>query len=121
MHAASTCGRACGTLAGRGRRRPAVCPRDPLRAGRPLCGAAAWSDVLDATTRGPACPKLPSRLEWVTGPVVDGLALSEDCQVLSVTAPSDANGLPVMVWLHGGAYLSGGGEAPKDDADEMPR
>jgi para-nitrobenzyl esterase len=60
-------------------------------------------------------------LEWVTGPVVDGLALSPDCQVLSVTAPSDADGLPVMVWLHGGAYVSGGGEAPKYDADELAR
>ena len=82
---------------------------------------APWSDVLDTTTRGPVCPQLPSRLEWVTGPVVDGLAMSEDCQVLSVTAPSDANGLPVMVWLHGGAYVSGGGEAPKYDADELAR
>jgi para-nitrobenzyl esterase len=82
---------------------------------------APWSDVLDATTRGPACPQLSSRLEWVTGPVVDGLALSPDCQVLSVTAPSDADSLPVMVWLHGGAYVSGGGEAPKYDADELAR
>jgi len=32
-----------------------------------------WLDTLDATTRGPACPQLPSRLEWVTGPVIDGL------------------------------------------------
>jgi para-nitrobenzyl esterase len=45
--------------------------------------------------------------------------MSEDCQVLSVTAPSDADGLPVMVWFHGGAYVSGGGEAPKYDADEL--
>jgi para-nitrobenzyl esterase len=82
---------------------------------------APWSDVLDATTRGPACPQLSSRLEWVTGSVVDGLALSEDCQVLSVTAPSDAAGLPVMVWLHGGAYVSGGGESPHYDADELAR
>ena len=82
---------------------------------------APWSDVLDATTRGPACPQLSSRLEWVTGPVVDGLAMSADCQVLSVTAPSDADGLPVLVWLHGGAYVSGGGEAPKYDADELAR
>jgi para-nitrobenzyl esterase len=82
---------------------------------------APWQDVRDATTRGPACPQLPSRLEWVTGPVVDGLEMSEDCQVLSVTAPSDANGLPVMVWLHGGAYVSGGGEAPKYDAEEIAR
>jgi para-nitrobenzyl esterase len=80
-----------------------------------------WSDVLDTTARGPACPQLPSRLEWVAGPVIDGLAISEDCQVLSVTAPRDANGLPVMVWFHGGAYVSGGGEAPKYDAEELAR
>ncbi|WP_101951096.1 carboxylesterase family protein [Mycobacterium sp. 3519A] len=82
---------------------------------------APWPDVIDATARGPACPQLSSRLEWVTGPVVDGLAQSEDCQVLSITAPSDADGLPVMVWFHGGAYVSGSGEAPKYDADVLAR
>jgi para-nitrobenzyl esterase len=82
---------------------------------------APWSDVIDATARGPVCPQLPSRLEWVTGSVVDGLAMSEDCQVLSVTAPSDADRLPVMVWFHGGAYVSGGGESPHYDADELVR
>jgi para-nitrobenzyl esterase len=82
---------------------------------------APWLDVLEATARGPVCPQLPSRLAWVTGPVVDGLAMSEDCQVLSVTAPSDANGLPVMVWFHGGAYVSGGGEAPNYEADDLAR
>ncbi|MFG1933375.1 carboxylesterase family protein [Mycobacterium sp. NPDC048908] len=82
---------------------------------------ASWSDVLDARSRGPACPQMSSRLEWVTGPVVNGLAQSEDCQVLSVTAPSDADRLPVMVWFHGGAYVSGSGEAPKYDADALAR
>jgi para-nitrobenzyl esterase len=82
---------------------------------------APWPDVLDASTRGPVCPQLPSRLEWVTGPIVDGLPMSEDCQVLSITAPSDAAGLPVMVWLHGGAYVSGGGESQKYDAGELAR
>src|SRR5262249_54860998 len=80
-----------------------------------------WFDVLDATARGPACPQLPSRLEFVTGRVIDDLPMSEDCQGLSVTAPSDADGLPVMVWFHGGAYVTGGGEAPKYDADELAR
>lgn len=73
------------------------------------------TDVIDATQRGPACPQLPSRLQSVTGPVVDGLATSEHCQVLSVTAPANAEKLPVMVWFHGGAYVSGGGESPKYD------
>jgi para-nitrobenzyl esterase len=47
--------------------------------------------------------------------VVDGLAMSEDCQVLSVTAPSDADALPVMVWLHGGAFTIGGSSLPTYD------
>jgi para-nitrobenzyl esterase len=78
---------------------------------RPTDGA------MDATERGPACPQLPSRLESVTGPVVNELTASEHCQVLSVTAPVDAQRLPVMVWFHGGAYVSGGGEAAKYDSD----
>jgi para-nitrobenzyl esterase len=77
--------------------------------------APRHNDVRDATKRGPVCPQLPSRLDFVNGPVVDGLARSEQCQILSVTAPSDARGLPVMVWFHGGAYMSGSGEAPKYD------
>ncbi|MHA0285916.1 carboxylesterase family protein [Mycobacterium sp. C3-094] len=81
----------------------------------------ACPDVVDATTRGPACPQLPSRLAFVTGPVVDGLPMSERCQVLSVTAPADAAGLPVMVWFHGGAYVSGSGEAAIYDPDDLVR
>ncbi|MCG5433460.1 carboxylesterase family protein [Mycobacterium sp. MYCO198283] len=73
----------------------------------------------DATARGPACPQRRSRLDFVAGPVTDGLAVSEACQVLSVTAPSGAARLPVMVWFHGGAYLSGSGEAAKYDADAL--
>ncbi|GGG19617.1 carboxylic ester hydrolase [Rhodococcoides trifolii] len=71
----------------------------------------------DATRRGAACIQLPSRLDNVTGPIVDGLEQSEDCLVLSVTAPVRAQALPVMVWLHGGGYVSGSGESPMYDAD----
>ncbi|WP_335333835.1 carboxylesterase family protein [Mycobacterium kyogaense] len=82
---------------------------------------AASPDLVDATARGPACPQLPSRLGFLTGPLVDELDTSEQCQVLSVTAPADATDLPVMVWLHGGAYVSGSGEAAKYDADALVR
>jgi para-nitrobenzyl esterase len=81
----------------------------------------ASADVVDATQRGPACPQLPSRLQFVTGRVVDGLSMSEQCQVLSVTAPADADGLPVMVWFHGGAYVAGSGEAVRYDPDALVR
>ena len=80
---------------------------------------AVGLEEIDATERGPACPQLPSRLQSVTGAVVDGLTKSEQCQVLTVTAPADAESLPVMVWFHGGAYVSGGGESPKYDAQTL--
>ncbi|MEN0014831.1 MAG: carboxylesterase family protein [Solirubrobacteraceae bacterium] len=75
----------------------------------------------DATRRGPACPQNPAGLESVLGPIASVLEQSEDCLVLSVVAPEDAEGLPVMVWLHGGAYVTGGGEAPKYDGDALAR
>ncbi|KAJ5658844.1 uncharacterized protein N7484_002493 [Penicillium longicatenatum] len=69
-----------------------------------------WSDVLDCTTRAPICPQLPSRLEAVMGPLTEGHGMDEDCLHLSITAPQDATQAPVMVWLHGGAYISGSGD-----------
>ncbi|HEX7309473.1 carboxylesterase family protein [Lentzea sp.] len=76
----------------------------------------AWDGGRDAVTRGPACPQPPSALASVVGSSVDGLEFDEHCQVLSVTAPADASGLPVMVWFHGGAYVTGSGESTKYEA-----
>lgn len=78
-------------------------------------------DVVDATRPGPACPQIVSRLASVTGPVADDLEQSEDCLVLSVFAPDGApeGSLPVLVWIHGGAYVSGGGEAVVHDFSAM--
>lgn len=71
--------------------------------------------------RGPAAPQDPSRLDNVNGPLLEGIAQEENCLVLSVVAPLNAEGMPVMVWFHGGAYASGGGEAPKYDPDSLAR
>jgi para-nitrobenzyl esterase len=76
----------------------------------------AWDGVLGSSQRGPACPQPPSSLVAVVGNSVQGLSFDEHCQVLSVTAPADASGLPVMVWFHGGAYVTGSGESKKYDA-----
>lgn len=76
----------------------------------------AWDGALGTTERGPACPQPPSSLAHVVGNSVEGLTFDENCQVLSVTAPADASGLPVMVWFHGGAYVTGSGESVKYDA-----
>lgn len=69
-----------------------------------------WTEALDCTGRAPICPQLPSRLESVMGPLTKGHSLSEDCLRVSIIAPRDVTNAPVMVWLHGGAYISGGGD-----------
>lgn len=77
--------------------------------------------VVDATAPGPIAPQLPSRLETVMGTPAP-LGQSEDCLNVTVTAPAAAPGpCPVLVWLHGGAYLSGSGQWNLYAADRLVR
>lgn len=73
-------------------------------------------EVLIASTPSPACPQRPVEfLDHVLGSSTEHLEFDEDCQHLSVTLPKDAapgDGLPVMVWIHGGSYVSGAGDMP---------
>lgn len=73
-----------------------------------------WDEVLDGTKPAPICPQRPSRLNFVMGDINEGRQMSEQCLHLSITAPAHAlnseSKLPVMVWFHGGAFLSGGGD-----------
>lgn len=64
----------------------------------------------DRPASGAICPQAPSRLAPVMGAANPQLPQSEDCLNLSITTPAcDGAGRPVMVWLHGGAFVSGGG------------
>ena len=72
-----------------------------------------WDGELDATTFGPICPQVPGMLESMLG--FDGSNMAEDCLNLNVfthTAPTGASNLPVLVWIHGGAYTNGSGSIP---------
>lgn len=73
-----------------------------------------WEGTLDGTRPASACPQLPARLSFVTGDILKGHLMSEHCLHLSICAPNSALGskskLPVMVFLHGGAYVSGAGD-----------
>ncbi|PCC99367.1 carboxylesterase/lipase family protein [Halopseudomonas pelagia] len=53
---------------------------------------------------GNMCPQTNITTRQVQG--------NEDCLFLNVYAPAEADGLPVMVWIHGGAFVfgNGGGE-----------
>lgn len=68
---------------------------------RPPEPARPWSGVRDATTPSTPCPQV--------GP--DGIVGEEDCLFLDVTVPRNVRPgrrLPVLVWLYGGGFNSGG-------------
>ena len=81
--------------------------------------------VVDATSWSPACPQPPApELELLVTDPMGELVADEDCLRLSVTVPEDAgpgDGLPVMVWVHGGSYVSGAGDAPAYDPAALVR
>jgi len=64
--------------------------------------AASWSGVRDATEFAPHCPQPASPFGQAS--------TSEDCLYLNVFTPRDHRRgarYPVMVWIHGGALVSG--------------
>lgn len=87
-------------------------PTGPLRWQAPV-PAAAWQGIRDATRPAQRCVQMPTPGTGVDGPS-DGRAVvgSEDCLYLNVTVPA-ANPVgkkrPVLVWMHGGAFLGGSG------------
>jgi para-nitrobenzyl esterase len=70
--------------------------------------ARKWSGTRDCTRRGPIFPQLPSRLDFVQGPYANGLEQSEDAFRLNIFTPSIKGKLPVLFWIHGGGFTTGG-------------
>lgn len=60
-----------------------------------------WEGMRDASKVGPRC------VQDTTRDPDYGRGMSEDCLSVNVWSPTDAAGLPVMVWLHGGAFVNG--------------
>jgi para-nitrobenzyl esterase len=70
-----------------------------------------WSAPLDATSYGPRAPQLEGTLERLLG--AGRLGTSEDCLSLNVFTPCcDDRRRPVLVWVHGGAFVTGSGAMP---------
>ena len=78
----------------------------PVRFGPPS-PARGRLDVV-SLVEVPIFPQRPSRLAAVMGHGTEN-PQSEDAFFANVWAPSGAEGLPVLLFIHGGAWMSGGG------------
>ncbi len=62
---------------------------------------ASWTGERDAGEFGSTCPQAATDF--------GGGSLNEDCLYLNVSTPGIEGSRPVMVWIHGGAFVSGSG------------
>ncbi|KAJ2982922.1 hypothetical protein NQ176_g1056 [Zarea fungicola] len=74
-----------------------------------------WNGILDCTRPAAMCPQRPSRLKFAMGDISkDRKADEATCLHVTVWSPTGHPAskrlLPVMAFLHGGAYLTGSGD-----------
>ncbi|KYH44683.1 carboxylesterase/lipase family protein [Branchiibius sp. NY16-3462-2] len=95
--------------------RYALAPAGDRRWRAPVAAPRVEKDVY-ATEFGPVCPQ--KKAAAVPMPV--GAVFDEDCLSLNVWAPKErCEPLPVMVWVHGGAYTFGASSQPLYDATSL--
>jgi para-nitrobenzyl esterase len=79
-----------------------------------------WTETFLAETRGPRAPQRPSPMEVALSGGDPPPWDEESCLTLNVwTAGLDDRSRPVMVWIHGGAFIFGTGSSPWYDGQRF--
>ena len=79
-----------------------------------------WVGTRDAISGGPCSPQPASRLEPVMGR--PDFEQDEDCLTLNIWAPPAGDGpYPVLLWIHGGGFITGAGSWPFYRGAELAR
>lgn len=82
-----------------------------------------WTGVRDALDYGNDCPQVESRPVPLFASWVNNRERSEDCLFLNVWTRglNDGGKRPIMVWLHGGGYVTGSGSSHGYDGTRLVR
>ena len=79
-----------------------------------------YESIVNATVDGEMSPQVPGFLEQMLG--TDSSSMSEECLHLNIFCPPNVNEtskLPVLYWIHGGAYTNGAGSIAWYDGTKL--